>query len=284
MANAVIILVLMMVLLPLYRQPGKNDIVDVAPFPPEITQLFLDKTDMMIVGMFKGTIVISIVQGAAMGLVFWIAGVPYVPLLTVLSTFLALVPMIGISLVAWPVGIALILTGQVWQGIFVIAAFLLVVANLDVLLRPRLVPKGAYLNPALVTLSVFGGMQLMGVIGILYGPVIMILLVTSIEVYTKYMLPSDLQLVLDLEQEHVDLEELGLTPEEKESEETGGVLSAVRGLAKRFRQKPQEPESDGSAEPQEPEPDGSTEPQEPEADGATEPQEPTSDRSPDTQE
>jgi predicted PurR-regulated permease PerM len=68
--------------------------------------------------------------------------------------------------------------------------FLLMITNIDTILRPRLVPKGAYLNPALVILSVLGGLQLMGLIGALYGPVIMILLVTSIDVYTKYMLRS----------------------------------------------------------------------------------------------
>ena len=84
-------------------------------------------------------------------------------------------------------------------------------------LRPVLVPKGAYLNPALVMLSVFGGMGLMGPIGLIYGPVIMILLVTSVEVYTKYILPSDLK---DLEKDgHVDLDALGLAMPEDEEEE-----------------------------------------------------------------
>ena len=73
--------------------------------------------------------------------------------------------MIGISLIAWPVGIILILNGDFWQGIFVIVAFLIVVANIDTVLRPVLVPKGAYLNPALLMLSVFGGLALMGFIG-----------------------------------------------------------------------------------------------------------------------
>ena len=53
--------------------------------------------------------------------------------------------MVGISFIAWPVGIVLIVSGSTWQGIFVIAAFLLVVANIDTVLRPVLMPKGAYL-------------------------------------------------------------------------------------------------------------------------------------------
>jgi predicted PurR-regulated permease PerM len=229
--NALILLVIMFVLLPRYRRPDKDEFVELIPFPNAITQLFLDKIELMIVAMFRGVFIIGIVQGAAMGLVLLIAGVPYTIFLTLLSMVLSLLPVVGISLVAWPVGIILILTGQVWQGVFVIAAFLLVVANIDTILRPRLVPKGAYLNPALVILSVFGGLYLMGIVGALYGPVIMILLVTSLEVYGKYFLRTDLETILG-EDRDVDLEELGLAIEKDDDEATKSpsVLAVVNNL------------------------------------------------------
>ena len=242
--NAVIVLVLLFVMLPLYKRPGRKAVVDIVPFPPEITQLFLDKGDMMITAMFKGTFVIAIVSGAAMGIVLWIAGVPYATLLAIISAFLSLIPMVGISLVAWPVGILLILAGNTWQGIFVIVAFLLVVANIDNVMRPMLVPKGAHLNPALVILSVLGGISLMGLIGVIYGPVIMILLVTSIEVYTKYMLRSDLETL----QEHgrIDLEALGLTQEEDEEERSVGnmIVTALQNASAQIREDTSSSEDD----------------------------------------
>jgi predicted PurR-regulated permease PerM len=236
--NTVVVLVIVIVLLPRYKRPGKQDILDLVPFPPEITQLFIDKVDMMITAMFKGTFVIAIAQGLAMGLVFWIAGVPYVMFLTIVSMFLSLVPFIGISLVAWPVGIVLLLIGNTWQGILVIVAFLIIVSNIDSVLRPILVPKGAYLNPALIILSVFGGLGVMGLIGALYGPVVMILLVTSIEVYTKYMLRSDLEV---LEKEgRINLQELGLVPDE-DQEDQGGLIfmNALKNISARFRRESQ---------------------------------------------
>lgn len=232
--NTLVVLVIIIVLLPRYKRPGKQDILDIVPFPPEITQLFIDKVDMMITAMFKGTFVIAIVQGAAMGVVFWIAGVPYTMFLTIVSMLLSLVPFIGISLVAWPVGIILLLIGNTWQGILVIAAFLLIVSNVDTALRPVLVPKGAYLNPALIILSVFGGLGVMGIIGALYGPVVMILLVTSIEVYTKYMLRSDLEI---LEKEgRINLEELGLVSEEEQQDQGGQIfVKALKNFSARIR-------------------------------------------------
>ena len=253
--NAVIVLVLLFVMLPLYKRPGRKAVVDIVPFPPEITQLFLDKGDMMITAMFKGTFVIAIVSGAAMGIVLLIAGVPYATLLAIVSAFLSLIPMVGISLVAWPVGILLILAGNIWQGIFVIVAFLLVVANIDNVMRPMLVPKGAHLNPALVILSVLGGISLMGLIGVIYGPVIMILLVTSIEVYTKYMLRSDLETL----QEHgrIDLEALGLTQEEEDEERSVGnmIVTALQNASAQVREDTSSSEDDAQPDL---DPEGST--------------------------
>jgi hypothetical protein len=143
--------------------------------------------------------------------------------------------MIGVSLVAWPVGIFLILNGNVWQGIFVIVTFVVIVANIDTALRPYLIPKGAQLNPALVILSVLGGLGVMGLIGALYGPVVMILLVTSIEVYTKYLLRSDLE-VLE-KQGRIDLKALGLVPEEDQENQPMSelFLTALKNVSARFR-------------------------------------------------
>ena len=229
---AVIVLVIMMVMLSRFQTPGQDQMAGLIPFPPDITELYLDKIKLMIMAMFKGTFLLAILEGAAMGVVLLIAGVPYVFLLTVLSMFLALLPMIGISLVAWPIGIILILDGQVWQGVFVIGAFLLVVTNIDTVLRPVLAPKGAYLNPALMMSSVFGGLSLMGFIGLIYGPVIMILLVTSLEVYAKYIMRSDLEPFL-AEDGSLNMEKLGLRAADEE-EQTGSVLNVMQRITKQL--------------------------------------------------
>jgi predicted PurR-regulated permease PerM len=239
--NALVVLVILYVSLPRYKSPGKQEILEVVPFPTEITQLFLDKIDLMIKAMFIGTFLIALAQGLAMGFVFWLAGVPFAMFLTIISMFLSLVPLIGISLVAWPVGIILILSGNVFRGVFIIGAFLIFVAQIDTFLRPRLVPKGAQLNPALVILSVLGGLGVMGIVGALYGPVVMILLVTSIDVYSKYLLRSDLE-VLD-QRGRIDLKELGLISDEKQAEQNIGqmVLTAVKNISARLRKEEVKP-------------------------------------------
>lgn len=228
LVNGVIALAIIMVLLPRYRQPQRGTVAAIIPFPDPITNLYLDKVQTMIRAMFLGTFVIAFVQGAAMGIVLWIAGVPNSVFLALLSMVLSLLPVIGVSLVAWPAAILLLLSGQIWQAIFVIVMLIVVVGNIDAVLRPMLVPREAYLNPALTVLSIFGGLRLLGLVGALYGPVIMILLVTSIEVYSKYILRSDLEPYL-AEDGSLDLEKLGLTGDA----ESAGERPGLAGMASR---------------------------------------------------
>ena len=64
------------------------------------------------------------------------------------------------------------------------AAFhLIVVTNIDNFLRPILVPRDARLNSALMLLAVFAGIGMFGFWGIVIGPVLMIIIVTTIDVY-----------------------------------------------------------------------------------------------------
>jgi uncharacterized membrane protein len=75
------------------------------------------------------------------------------------------------------------LFGNVFGGIFVIAFHLIVVTNIDNFLRPILVPQAARLDSALMLLSVFAGIGMFGAFGIVIGPVLMIVIVTTISVY-----------------------------------------------------------------------------------------------------
>jgi predicted PurR-regulated permease PerM len=71
----------------------------------------------------------------------------------------------------------------VFGGIFVITWHLLVVTNIDNFLRPILVPREARLDSALMLLAVFAGITMFGFWGIIIGPVLMIVIVTTVSVY-----------------------------------------------------------------------------------------------------
>ena len=158
---------------------------DLSPMDDALDQLFLDRFAAMAKAMTKGIIVIAIVQGVVAGILMAVSGTAYVLPLTILAIFAAVMPL-GVAILTVPVGSVRIFIGDTWQGALIIAGSLLFVSSLDNWLRPKLVSKEAYLNPALVLLSAFGGISLFGFLGVVYGPIIMILFVTTIDVYLAY--------------------------------------------------------------------------------------------------
>jgi len=156
-----------------------------SPLHDDMNELYLRRAGDMTKAMVKGQLIIAAVQGLASAGSLWLMGIDYFGFFLLVLTFLSFIPL-GAGIVTIPIGIILIFSGNVWQGVFIIAFHLLGVTNIDNLLRPRLVPRSARLNPALTMLAVFAGLVVFGALGIVYGPVVMIVVVTTLEMYAAY--------------------------------------------------------------------------------------------------
>jgi len=141
----------------------------------------------------KGTLVIAIIQGALIGISFTIAGVSSATLWALVAVIVSLIPILGVVLVWAPVGLFLLLTGSIWQGVFLLLFGAIVTSSVDNLLRPKLVGNDTQLHPLLVFLSTLGGLAYFGIAGFLLGPVIIVLLMTLLEIY-QIEFKKDLQL------------------------------------------------------------------------------------------
>lgn len=152
------------------------------PLGDELSELYLDKMGKMTNAMVRGQFIIALVQGLLSAAALAFVGVGYFGVFALILTVLSFIPL-GAGIVTIPIGIVLILLGDYWQGIGLILWHLFVVTNVDNILRPRLVPKDARLNSALTMLAVFAGIGMFGFIGIVLGPVIMILIVSTVQAY-----------------------------------------------------------------------------------------------------
>jgi predicted PurR-regulated permease PerM len=162
-----------------------------SPLGYDISELYGRKITAMVTSLIKGVFLIAIAQGAAMGIFFWLAGLPYVLMFTILSMALAMIPLVGISWLVIAIAILSFLTGNQLQAFIVLGGFYGVVNWIDVLLRPKLLSREAYIPLALFLLSIFGGLAWAGVMGLFYGPVIMLLLVTTIQIYAEQYAQED---------------------------------------------------------------------------------------------
>ena len=153
------------------------------PLGEEVTDLYLAKMGAMVKGTVKGQFIIALFQGLLGAASIYIAGFhDAFFVLVIFLTALSVIPL-GSGIVTIPFGIGMMLFGNVAGGLFVVLFHIIAITNIDNFLRPILVPKEARLDPALMLLSVFSGIAMFGFFGIVLGPVLMILIVTTISVY-----------------------------------------------------------------------------------------------------
>ncbi len=153
------------------------------PLGEEVTDLYLAKMGAMVKGTVKGQFIIALIQGILGAISIYIAGFhDGFFIFAIFLTALSIIPL-GSGIVTIPFGIGMMFFGNIAGGAFVVLFHLIGITNVDNFLRPILVPKEARLDPALMLLSVFSGIAMFGFFGIVLGPVLMILIVTTISVY-----------------------------------------------------------------------------------------------------
>ncbi len=156
---------------------------DLNPLGEKVSDIYLAKVGAMVSATVKGQFIIALCQGVAGAISIYIAGFhDGFFMFVIFLTALSFIPL-GSGIVTIPLGIGMAVFGNVAGGIFVVVFHVVVVTSIDNILRPFLVPKSAYLHPALVLLSVFAGLHMFGFWGVVLGPVLMIVIVTTISVY-----------------------------------------------------------------------------------------------------
>jgi len=120
----------------------------------------------------KGTFVIAIIQGTIGGILFLIAGVGAPLLWGALMGVLSVIPAVGPAVIWIPVGILLLLSGSVWQGVLVLIGGAAIISLVDNILRPILVGKDTQMPDVVILLSTLGGLTLFGISGFIIGPII----------------------------------------------------------------------------------------------------------------
>lgn len=188
--GGIIFLVVLATLLPTFDELGER-VQELSPLDMNVSALYLHRANVMVVSVVKGVFLLAILQGLIMGVFYRLANVPFAMFWTLLSMAFAILPVVGISFIVLPMALLALLTGNPASAFWILLGFYVFVNPLDIILRPRLVSKEAYLNFTLMLLALFGGIQLAGLLGMIYGPVIMILFLTSLDIYTQYYSSRD---------------------------------------------------------------------------------------------
>ncbi|MDX1678405.1 AI-2E family transporter [Arsukibacterium sp.] len=130
-----------------------------------------------------GTFLTALAQGAAGGVGMAIVGMPGLFWGTMM-VFASLIPVVGAALIWVPASLYLVLTGDWPWALFLTLWGAIVVGSIDNFLRPVLMQGTSDMSTLVLFLALIGGLQLFGLIGLIYGPIIFGLTHVLIKLYT----------------------------------------------------------------------------------------------------
>ena len=162
----------------------------VLPFEAEQNERLMAITNTLVSASVTATLAIAAVQAMIGGLTFAILGIPGAVLWGVMMGFLALLPMMGATLVWLPVSAWLILSGSIAKGITLLLVGVLILGNVDNVIRPLLLSGKAQVSTPVLIISLLGGLSAFGFIGIVVGPLVAALLTALVQSYQASLEPA----------------------------------------------------------------------------------------------
>jgi predicted PurR-regulated permease PerM len=164
--------------------PGMvRTLMRLSPLDDEYEERLLRQFDRTSRAVVLATVLSAMAQGVLATSAFWVLGMPSLVLLFLATTFMAFIPFLGPAAVWAPIAIYLGAFEGRWPEAIGLAVFgVTVVAMVDNVVRMFVLQGNSQLHPLLALLSVLGGLQVFGPIGILVGPMVVVFLQTLLEI------------------------------------------------------------------------------------------------------
>jgi len=162
--------------------------------PNRYFELALDliyKMDIQLGNYLRGQFVDAVVFGVLSTVALWLLNIKYFLFIGAFAGLANLIPFIGpIAGVLPAVTVAVLDTGDVVRGGYVIVAFVVLKLLDDIVVQPLAVGKSVNLHPMVVVLAILGGSHLFGILGMLIAVpcagFLKVVLSESIVIFRKY--------------------------------------------------------------------------------------------------
>ena len=161
----------------------KEYLTQLLPVPKDQLEKIVKKFHEMGRALIVGNGLCGIVQGILGGFGFFIFGLHSPFLWGTVIGFMAFLPVIGASVVFIPAAIILLVQGKVGIAVGYLIYNMVYSSIIEYVIKPRLIGKGMQMNSLLVFIGIIGGIKLFGIMGIIYGPLIITIFLTLAEIY-----------------------------------------------------------------------------------------------------
>jgi predicted PurR-regulated permease PerM len=150
-----------------------SSVMRLSPLDDKYEEQMLQEFDKISRAVVMATLLSALVQGILGGVGYMLAGLDSLFLLTVLTMLFAMVPFVGAAAVWAPCSLYLLLVQhELGWAIFLAVWGAVVVSMSDNIVKPLILHGQSNLHPLLALLSVIGGVQALGPIGIFVGPMV----------------------------------------------------------------------------------------------------------------
>lgn len=169
-----------------------------SPLPLAQEELIAQKFGAVGRAILLGNGSASVMQGVLAGFAMWLVGLPSAVMWGTIMSLLAFLPMVGITLVVVPATVYLVLVGQYAAAAFFFSFCGLEALIIDNVVKTRLIGSHIKMHDLLIFLSIIGGLAVFGLVGILYGPLLVVLFLTLCDLFEvdyKHRLVANLRAV-----------------------------------------------------------------------------------------
>lgn len=164
---------------------------NVIPMEDEYRDHLFTEVDHATKGVMLGHVFTAFIQGVFAALGFLLFGVEHALLWGFVTLILAVIPMIGPFIIYLPIGIAFIYQGNVVSGVLLLVYGFGFVSTIDNVVRPYLTSHYIDIHPAVILLSMLGGLSTMGAIGLFLGPLFFALFIALLRTYQQTVIEPE---------------------------------------------------------------------------------------------
>jgi len=123
--------------------------------------------------------------GLLAGLGYWVFGLDEPWFWGAITGFMSFIPVVGTAAVWIPAGIYQLVNGETWQGWGILLFGLVIITNIDNVVRFALQKKFADVHPLITVLGVIVGLRWFGITGIVFGPLLISYFLLMIKMYRE---------------------------------------------------------------------------------------------------
>jgi predicted PurR-regulated permease PerM len=154
---------------------------DRLPFSADENERLLSETRDLVTASFGAGAIVAAAQGLIAGIAFWLLGMGAPVFWGVFTAFCSLLPVVGATIVWVPAGIVLLLSGETTRGVLMLLVGAFGISGVDNWLRPMLLSGKTSVSGFVVFFGLLGGAAAFGLIGLVIGPIILVITAQLLE-------------------------------------------------------------------------------------------------------